>query len=106
MTVRPAQSVWRFSRNELSGNPGRFNTESNRDLRWAPKSVPAAFRSAKIDDFRFHDLRLTLKELGGWKSLPMVQRYAHLSPSHRRTAIERLVTRPVLAKPAKATGAE
>jgi len=49
---------------------------------------------------------LTIKELGGWKSLPMVQRYAHLSPSQRRTAIERLVTRPVLAEPAKATGAE
>lgn len=81
------------------------NTEGNRDLRWAQKTVPAAFRKAKIDDFRFHDLRhtfasrlamegvdlLTLKELGGWKSLPMVQRYAHLSPSHRRTAIERPV---------------
>jgi hypothetical protein len=36
---------------------------------------------------------LTIKELGGWKSLVMVQRYAHLSPSHRRQAIERLVTR-------------
>ena len=46
---------------------------------------------------------LTLKELGGWKSLPMVQRYAHLSPSHRRSAIERLVARPA-ADPAKAAG--
>ena len=25
MTVRPLQSAWRFSRNELSGNPGRFS---------------------------------------------------------------------------------
>jgi hypothetical protein len=49
---------------------------------------------------------LTIKELGGWKSLPMVQRYAHLSPPHRRTAIECLVTRPVLVERAKATGAE
>lgn len=70
------------------------------------KTVPAAFRAAKIDGFRFHDLRhtfasrlamegvdlLTIKERGGWKSLAMVQRYAHLSPSHRRSAIERLVT--------------
>ncbi len=87
------------------------NSENNRDLRWAKKIVP---------DFRFHDLRhtfasrlamegvdlLTIKELGGWKSLSMVQRYAHLSPSHRRTAIERLVTRQPMAEPTKAAGAE
>ena len=36
---------------------------------------------------------LTIKELGGWKSLAMVQRYAHLSPGHRRNAIERLTSR-------------
>jgi integrase len=84
------------------------NTEGNRDLRWAKIIIPAALRDAKIADFRFHDLRhtfasrlamegvdlLTIKELGGWKSLQMVQRYAHLSPSHRHSAIERLVRRP------------
>ena len=36
---------------------------------------------------------LTIKELGGWRPLSMVARYAHLSPSHRSQAIERLVTR-------------
>jgi integrase len=96
------------------------NTEGQRDLRWAKKIVPAAVATAKIEDFRVHDLRhtfasrlamegvdlLAIKELGGWKSLSMVQRYAHLSPSHRRTAIERLVTRQVTAEPAKATGAK
>jgi hypothetical protein len=45
---------------------------------------------------------LTIKELGGWKTLSMVQRYAHLSPGHQRQAIERLVTRQVSAKPAEA----
>ena len=40
---------------------------------------------------------LSIKELEGWKSLTMVQRYAHLSPSHRRDAIERLVTRNIEA---------
>ena len=37
---------------------------------------------------------LTLKELGGWKQLSMVQRYAHLRPDHLQAAVERLV-RPV-----------
>lgn len=81
------------------------NSEGHCDLRWAQRTVPAAVRAAKIEGFRFHDLRhtfasrlamagvdlLTIKDLGGWKSLAMVQRYAHLSPSHRRMAIERLV---------------
>ena len=34
---------------------------------------------------------LTLKELGGWKQLSMVQRYAHLRPDHLQAAVERLV---------------
>lgn len=37
------------------------------------------------------DLR-TVQELGGWKTLGMVQRYAHLAPSHLQAAVERLVT--------------
>jgi integrase len=83
------------------------NSEGHRDLRWAQRTVPAAVRAAKIEGFRFHDLRhtfasrlamervdlLAIKELGGWKSLAMVQRYAHLSPGHRRNAIERLASR-------------
>ena len=39
---------------------------------------------------------LTLKELGGWKTLSMVQRYAHLRPGHLQAAVERLVS-PVSA---------
>ena len=34
---------------------------------------------------------LTVKELGGWRTLTMVQRYAHLAPEHLRAAVERLV---------------
>src|SRR3989449_589980 len=36
------------------------------------------------------DLR-TVQELGGWKTLSMVQRYAHLAPGHLQAAVERLV---------------
>jgi integrase len=39
------------------------------------------------------DLR-TVQELGGWKSLAMVERYSHLSRPHVAAAIERIATRP------------
>jgi hypothetical protein len=33
---------------------------------------------------------MTIKRLGGWKTLSMVERYAHLSPDHKRQTFERL----------------
>jgi integrase len=35
------------------------------------------------------DLR-TIQELGGWKTLALVERYSHLSPHHRAEAVERI----------------
>jgi integrase len=63
-----------------------------------------AVAAAKIDNFRFHDLRHTfaswavqrgatlqeVKDLLGHSSLAMVMRYAHLSPEHLRKAVARL----------------
>ena len=40
------------------------------------------------------DLRL-VQELGGWASLALVQRYAHVTPSRKAEAIEGLVKCPV-----------
>jgi integrase len=34
---------------------------------------------------------ITVKELGGWRTLAMVNRYAHLAPGHLHAAVERLV---------------
>ena len=32
----------------------------------------------------------TIQELGGWASLEMVERYTHLSPTHKAEAVERI----------------
>ena len=67
----------------------------------------AAVRKAKLRGFRWHDLRHTwaswavmsgvrleeLQRLGGWKTLSMVQRYAHLAPEHLASAAAKI--RPV-----------
>ena len=34
----------------------------------------------------------TIQELGGWASLEMVQRYTHLSPTHKAEAVERIAS--------------
>ncbi|RNE89842.1 site-specific integrase [Marichromatium sp. AB31] len=72
------------------------------DTKWMPISKAGkgawhkALKRAGIENFRWHDLRHTwaswhvqsgtplhvLQELGGWQSIAMVQRYAHLAPEH------------------------
>ncbi len=77
-----------FTRDSGDGNT-RIQQIDRRVLARACKTV-------KIEDFRFHDFRHTwaswhvqhgtplmvLKELGGWETIEMVQKYAHLAPSH------------------------
>lgn len=72
------------------------------------KSVRTAFNNAvsraKLDDATVHTLRHTfasrlvmagvdlptVQKLVGWKTLDMVLRYAHLSPSHLDGAVEKI----------------
>lgn len=77
--------------------PGGSKTPSVRKMRVDNhRAWNATCRRAGIEDFRFHDLRHTwaswliqsgvplsvLQEMGGWESIEMVRRYAHLAPNH------------------------
>lgn len=85
----------------LKRQQGKHDTQvftfKAKPIRYAnTKAWRMAVKKAGLSDFRWHDLRHTwaswhvqngtplhvLMELGGWASLEMVQRYAHLSPSH------------------------
>lgn len=68
-----------------------------------------AVKEAELGDFRFHDLRHTwaswhrqvgtscdeLKDLGGWKSRSMVDRYAKYATEHLAAAASRIETSPI-----------
>ena len=86
-------------RGELGQHPTYVFTYDGHPVERA--NTPAwrkALQRAGIDDFRWHDLRhtfasyhamngtplLTLKALGGWASLEMVNRYAHLAAEGTR----------------------
>jgi len=87
-------------------HPERVFTYRGRPLRRGTKSKAwyQAVKRARIDDFRWHDLRHTwaswhvqagtplnvLQELGSWESAEMVRRYAHLSAEHLATYAGRL----------------
>jgi hypothetical protein len=79
------------------------------DARNLLRAFYSASEKAKIDNLRFHDLRhafatrlvqggidiYTVQKLGGWKTIPMVMRYAHHYPESLRSGVE------VLDKPGK-----
>jgi len=55
------------------------------------KTAAGEEHKAKRERPAMADVNLyTVQRAGGWKTQVMVQRYAHLSPDHMRTAVERL----------------
>lgn len=88
---------WVFVHTEESIRSDGTKTPKVRKMRVdANTAWRAGLKRAGIVNFRFHDLRHTwaswlvqagvplsvLQEMGGWESIEMVRRYAHLAPSH------------------------
>lgn len=85
-------------------SPYVFHNTKGKPIRDIRKPFMRACEDAEIEDFRFHDLRhtfashlvmsghdlYTVKELLGHKDITMTMRYSHLSPTHKRKAVESL----------------
>ena len=88
---------WVFVHREAANrNDGTMTPEIRKMRVDNNRSWNSALKRAGIEDLRFHDLRHTwaswlvqsgvplsiLQEMGGWESIEMVRRYAHLAPNH------------------------
>ena len=83
------------------------------------KAWRSALQRAGIKDFRWHDLRHTwaswhvqagtplhaLQELGGWETVEMVRKYAHLSSEHLAAYVDRISSSLKLVSPTQPVGA-
>ena len=83
-----------------------FPGKTGRGITDIKKRFKKTREAAQIEDFRFHDLRLTfashlvmggvdlatMKELLGHKRIEMTLRYAHLAPEHKRAAVQLMDT--------------
>jgi integrase len=81
-----------------------FQSKYGRDLNDPRAWFELAVAEAKVQNFRWHDLRhtfisrlvmkdvnlRTVQELAGHKTISMTTRYAHLAPEHNQAAIEKL----------------
>jgi integrase len=105
ITVPLNEDAMAVLQNQQGLHPHRVFLFRGQPVRRAGKTAwHRALMGAGIADFRWHDLRHTwaswhvqagtplavLKELGGWASLDMVLRYAHLTPDHLAKHAERI----------------
>jgi integrase len=86
-----------------------FTWSNGQPIRWLYQAFMVACQRAKLVGVSPHVLRhtfasrlvmagvdlRTVQELGGWKTMAMVERYSHLSRPHVAAAIERIATPPV-----------
>lgn len=112
MNGRVKETLLTMKRTQKVMSPLVFCTPSGDFQHNLARSWYPALERAKVENFRFHDLRhsfcsrlamagvdlLTIKELAGHKTLAMTLRYAHLSPSHQRQAVERLISESTSTK--------
>jgi len=106
----PINTVCAAAFGVLAAKPHSKHERIFQGVRGEPINNPRAWfepamAGAKIENFRWHDLRhtfcsrlamagvdiRTIAALAGHKTLSMAMRYSHLSPSHNLSAIERLV---------------
>jgi integrase len=114
----PMNSTVQEILNRLKGEPG--DRIFPHDARYLRRAFDKAVGEAKLAPFRFHDLRhsfasrlamqgvndRTLMALGGWKSPRMLNRYAHLSPTHLWQAVEGLVNDPKSPQTSESSASE
>ncbi|NOQ87025.1 MAG: tyrosine-type recombinase/integrase, partial [Deltaproteobacteria bacterium] len=92
---------------DAAGDPQGYifvNPQTKKPYDDVKKSFKTALKKAGIEDFTFHDLRhtfashlvmtgtdlMTVRELLGHKDITMTMRYTHLSPDHKRLAVQTL----------------
>lgn len=121
----PLNSIGLAILHRLVGNhPSRVFTYKGKPINTANTNAwRSALRRANIENFRWHDLRHTwaswltqqgtpmnvLQELGGWESIEMVRRYAHMSKpqlSQHSELVSKLLYDTVVPQPEFMTIAE
>ena len=94
------ETLWNWRKKRL-GSDQVFTNNNGQPIRSIRTAFERALQRAGIEDFRFHDLRHTaasqmymsgldikfIKEIGGWKTLQMVDRYSHISTEHKRVSM-------------------